>query len=85
MEHAAGPPTHWKVVLNDGSTVDVWADSATGLSGPEDERDYLFECLMDIDPDVQSEFDVTARTPSNPKRVLVLVARFPRAAVLKVR
>jgi len=81
MEMAAGPPTHWRVVLNDGSKVDVWADAVTGIAGTEDDRDYEFGCLMDIDPELQVEFEVSARTPSNPRRVEVVVARFPRAAV----
>jgi hypothetical protein len=84
MEHL-GPPTHWVVVLTDGSCMDLWADSATGLSGPEDRRDYVFGCLMDIEPDLQDQFEVTARTPSNPRRVEVEVARFSRTAVLDVR
>jgi hypothetical protein len=81
MELVAGPPTHWRVVLLDGSVVEVWADAVEGLAGPEDQRDYSFGCLMDIDPALQGEFEVTARTPSNPRRVEVLVARFPRATV----
>lgn len=84
MEHVAGPPSHWRVLLNDGSTVDVWADGLTGTSGPNDDRDYEFGYLMDIDPSLQGEFEVTARTPSNPNRVHVVVARFPRASVRKI-
>lgn len=84
MRMAAGPPTRWLVTLQDGSVVAVWADTVTGLSGPEDDRDYDFGCLMDIDPEVQDEFDVIARTPANPSRVEVLVARFPRGAVADI-
>jgi hypothetical protein len=81
---AAGPPTHWTVTLTDGSVVDVYADSVTGLSGPEDTRDYVFGSLMDVSPELQNEFEVTAGTPSDPRRVEVMVARFPRATVRNV-
>ncbi len=64
--------------------VDVWADSVTGLSGPDDKRDFEFGCLMDIDPDIQHAFQVSARAPTNPSRVEVLVARFPRASVVNI-
>lgn len=81
MELVAGPPTRWTVILNDGSVVEVWADTVTGLAGPDDGRDFLFGCLMDIEPELQDAFEVSARTPSNPRRVEVVVARFPRNAV----
>jgi hypothetical protein len=85
MEHAAGPPTPWVVELNDGFSIDVWADSVTGRSGPDDVRDYAFGCLMDIDPELQDRFEVMARAPRDPHRVEVQVARFPRAAVTSLR
>jgi hypothetical protein len=84
VDLASGPPTRWIVTLNDGSAVDVWADSVEGLSGPEDDRDYTFGSLMDIDEAEQSGFEILARTPSNPRRVEVAVARFPRAVVRAV-
>ena len=84
MNLAAGPPGHWLVTLTDGSVVDVWADSVEGLAGPQDQRDYLFGNLMYIDPADQHDFDVTARTPANPSRVVVTVARFPRLSVLGI-
>jgi hypothetical protein len=65
--------------------VDIWADSVEGLSGPEDQRDYHFGNLMEIAPDKQSGFEIAARTPERPGRVLVTVARFPRASVTRVR
>jgi len=74
MEHAAGPPNRWRVLLNDGSIVEVWADSLKGVAGPDDDRDYAFGCPMDIDPAVQGDFEISARTPSDPRRVEVLVA-----------
>ena len=85
MEHVGGPPTRWRVWLHDGSEVDVWADAVTGCAGPDDDSDYVFGVLMDMDLDQQVLVEVTARTPSNPRRVEVAVARFPRQAVAKVR
>jgi hypothetical protein len=84
MKFAAGPPSRWLVILSDGEAVDVWANSVAGLSGPDDTRDYLFECLMDIDPELQGEFEIGGRTPTNDHRVLVAVARFPRASVREI-
>ncbi len=84
MNLAAGPPSQWLVTLLGGSVIEVWADSVEGLAGPEDQRDYLFGNLMDIRPEDQKGFDVTARTPTNPSRVVVPVARFPRASVVRV-
>jgi hypothetical protein len=81
MKLAAGAPTHWRVRLLDGSEVQVWAHSVEGLAGDEDTRDYKFENLMDIAVEEQGEFDIGGRTPSNPERVLVTVAIFPRSAV----
>ncbi|HET9975201.1 MAG TPA: hypothetical protein VFQ68_43705 [Streptosporangiaceae bacterium] len=85
MELAAGPPQHWLVTMADGAVVDVWADSAEGLSGPEDRRDYLFSNLMDIAPAGQCAFDITSTTPASPSRVLVTVARFPRSSCIMSR
>lgn len=69
----------------DGSVVDVYADCVTGLSAPDETSDYVFGSLMDVSTEVQEEFEVAARTPSDPRRVEVMVARFPRAAVPDVR
>jgi len=77
-------PEKWIVHLHDGSTVDVWADSAEGLAGPEDDRDYRFSNLMDVGPPDRAHFDVTGETPTNPERVVVTVAVFPRSSVSRV-
>lgn len=79
------PPTRWDVVLLDGSVVSVWADSAEGLAGGDDSRDYRFCNLMDVPVGAQSDFDVVGTTPTNPERVIVTVAQFPRASVAEVR
>jgi len=80
----AGPPGHWLVTLIGRTVVDVWADSVEGLAGPEDQRDYTFGNLMEIHPDDQEGFDIIARTPANPRKVVVTVARFPRSAVVHI-
>jgi hypothetical protein len=75
------PPARWVVTLNDGSEVEIWAHAVDGLSDPKGDRDYLFGVLMDVEPGLQGEFEVTARTSANPRRVEVAVARFPRSSV----
>lgn len=74
-------PEHWIVELRDGSLVHVWADSLEGIAGPDDLRDYRFCDLLDVPVKDQQQFDVRGRTPSNPDRILVTVALFPRSAV----
>jgi hypothetical protein len=66
------------------SRVEVWADTVTGLSGPEDDGDYTFGVLMEVEPEAQAAFEVTARTPTDPQRVEVAVARFPRTSAREV-
>jgi len=82
MELVAGPPSHWVVTLTGGCQVDVWADAVTGLTektaGPEH---VVFGVLVDVDVDLQDQFEVTARVPARSRRVEVAVARFPRDCV----
>lgn len=84
VNFAAGPPSHWLVTLADGLVVDVWADSVEGAAGPDDQRDYRFCNLMDVPPDMQQEFEVVGPAPTNPSRVIVTVARFPRSSVMHI-
>jgi hypothetical protein len=85
MELAAGPPAHWVVTLADGSQVDVWADAVTGLTEKTAYQEHIvFGVLMDMDVDLQDEFEVTARSPARSRRVDVAVARFPRECVRDV-
>ena len=85
MELAAGPPAHWIVTLADGSRVDVWADAVTGLTEKTAHQEHIvFGVLMDIDADLQDQFEVTARAPARSRRVEVAVARFPRSCVQEV-
>lgn len=61
MELAAGPPAHWVVTLVGGSRVDVWADAVTGLTEQTAHLEHIvFGVLMDIDADLQAQFEVTA-------------------------
>jgi hypothetical protein len=85
MELVAGPPSHWIVTLAGGGRVDVWADAVTGLTGETAHHDHVvFVVLMDIDADLQDQFEVTARTLARSRRVEVAVARFPRDCVQDV-
>jgi hypothetical protein len=85
MELVAGPPSHWIVTLVGGAQVDVWADAVTGLSEKTAHHEHLvFGVLMDIDADLQDQFEVTARSPARSRRVEVTVARFPRSCVQDV-
>ena len=82
MELAAGPPAHWIVMLAGGSQVDVWADAVAGLSEKTSHHEHIvFTVLMDIDVDLQDQFEVTARAPARSRRAEVAVARFPRSCV----
>jgi hypothetical protein len=71
----------WHVTLQGGALVSVWADSYS-----EEDRDYVFSALVDASQDEQGypDIEITNRTPSNPDRVVVTVARFPRSAVQSI-
>jgi hypothetical protein len=85
MELVAGPLSHWIVTLAGGWQVDVWADAVTGLTEKTAHYEHVvFGVLMDIDADLQDQFEVTARAPARSRRVEVAVARFPRGCVLDV-
>jgi hypothetical protein len=85
MELAAGPPAHWIVTLVDGSEVDVWADTVTGLTEKTAHLEHIvFGVLMDIDLCLQDQFEVTAHGIKPSPRVEVAVTRFPRDCVRNV-
>jgi len=85
MELAAGPPSHWIVTLADGSQVDVWADTATGLTEKTAHHEQIvFGILVDVDVDFQGQYEITARGLAPGRRVEVAVARFPRNSVQDV-
>jgi hypothetical protein len=82
MELAAGPPAHWLVTMVDGTEVHVWADAYTGFTEKAAHLEHVtFGVLMDIDADLQEQFEVTARAPARRRRVEVAAARFPRSCI----
>lgn len=82
MRLALGPPSHWHVVLSDGSTVDVWAD---GYSGSDDEdQDYEFSVMVDVAPGDQTEYEVSPHALPIRDGVMATVVRFPRASVSRI-
>jgi hypothetical protein len=74
------------VTLVDGSVVEVWADSVSGISEKTaDDSHIVFGVLLEIEPDEQDHFEVIARTPASRRRVEVAVARFLRESVRNVQ
>ena len=69
----------WAVTTTDGTVITVWADSYS-----EDGGEIVFAALADASAQEQEELDVVGRTPSNPARVVVALARFPATAVVTV-
>lgn len=75
-------PTQWEVVLNDGSTLGVWA----GVYG-EEHGHYVFSVVAEVndterrDPNVQ----VTGKLPSSAQRIMFAVARLPVSIVSEIR
>lgn len=72
-------PGEWTISLVDGSTVCVWADGYETVEAHHD-----FGLLIDTEGAPLS-MPISSRTPSDPHRVVVSVARFPVAAVSKIR
>jgi hypothetical protein len=78
MKYASGPPRRWAIRLVSGAEIALWADGFEEVAG-----EYVFGNLVDATPDEQTlpHVEVTNRTPSNPARVVVTVARIPIDAV----
>ncbi|MFD8594992.1 hypothetical protein ACFV1L_08320 [Kitasatospora sp. NPDC059646] len=76
MEFAAGAPLAWHVTLQSGALIELWADAYT-----TDEGAYVFSALVRATEAEQAELDVTARTPADPSRVAIAVARVPLTEV----
>jgi hypothetical protein len=66
-----GEPTGWTVTLTGGATVEIWADGY----GKEDGF-VVFTSLVDVESEPGDWIVVTGRTPSNPQRLIVAIARF---------
>ena len=64
---------YWEVTLLDGHTVEVWADGYQELDGA-----YVFSVLADVGEEQQKDLFITGRTPTDEKRVIVGLSRFPR-------
>ncbi|MBD0692027.1 hypothetical protein [Streptomyces sp. CBMA123] len=79
MEYEAGPPTRWHLTLRDGAVLELWADGY----GIEDGA-YEFSVLVRATEEEQGGAEVVARTPADPGRVMVAVARLATASVQDV-
>ena len=60
------------VPLVGGESMTIWADSYSRHPG-----ELVFSVLADVEPSDQVSLHITGRTPTNPKRVVVTVARVP--------
>jgi hypothetical protein len=65
-------PSRWRVKLTSGSIVDVWADGFEALEGY-----FVFTALVDAERTPDESILVVNRTPTNPLRLDVALARFP--------
>lgn len=74
------PPAWWELSLVGGQTLEIWADAYS-----ETEGWYEFCVLADAEEVEQSGLEITGRTPSNPRRVIVTVARVPQELVSSIR
>jgi len=72
--------SHWEITLLEGSNIEVWADGYQEIDGK-----YVFGVLADVDEHAQADLLITGRTPTNPKRVIVGLSRFPVEAVRQIR
>jgi hypothetical protein len=72
-------PSPWTVTLNEGSRLTVWA-TAYAIEGDE----YVFDTLVQAPLSEQERLDVSARTPADSERIMVIVARIPVAIVATV-
>jgi hypothetical protein len=70
MEFAAGVPSVWHVTLQSGALIELWADAYA-----TEQEAYVFSTLVRATAAEQAELDVTARTPADPSRIGIAVAR----------
>lgn len=69
-------PALWHVRLTGGALMHVWADGYSIVRGH-----YVFDVLATASVAYQAEVEVTVRTPADPERVCIAVARIPVGAV----
>ena len=74
------PPAWWELTLVGGQTLEVWADGYSETVGW-----YEFTVLADAEASEQQQLEIAGRTRSNPRRVLVTVARVPQQIVTSIR
>jgi hypothetical protein len=72
-------PSAWRVTLKSGSVIDVWADGFQELDGY-----VVFTALVDVERAPEDSILIMGKTPSNPLRLDVAVARFPENDVSDV-
>lgn len=70
---------YWEVTLHAGHTIEVWADGYQEIDGA-----HVFGVLADADEEEQKGLLITGRTPTDPKRVIVGLCRFPIEAVASI-
>ena len=70
----------WNLTMRDGTSIQIWADSY----GEEDGA-YVFGVLANVPQPEQERLDINARTPSDPERVVVTLARIPSELVEMIR
>lgn len=81
MRLCSGVPGRWTIRLVSGTEIALWADSFQ-----ESPDEYVFGNLVEATPLEQTspDLEITNRTPSDPQRVIVTVARIPASEVADV-
>jgi hypothetical protein len=72
--------SYWEITLVDGGVLEVWDDGYQEVDGS-----YVFGALADVYQPMQNDLLITGRTPTDPRRVIVGLARFPVDAVRGIR
>ncbi|MFB9902890.1 hypothetical protein [Allokutzneria oryzae] len=74
-------PIQWRVTMNDGAVVGVWANSYGEENGY-----YLFDVFAEVSEAEEQNLDlvITSTNPTQPRKVLFAVARFPVEAVARI-
>lgn len=69
----------WEVLLTSEAVLRIWADGYQEIDGH-----YDFGILIDAGDDLPDTALVTNRTPADPRRIVVSVARVPVVAVKSI-
>ena len=81
MRFAAGPPHLWRVTLNSGAEIELWADGHP--TEPVDGH-WIFDVLVDATPDEQHEVRISGQTVPPSDRCCMVIARIPAADVQSI-